>query len=76
MKLSELLQCLIDNQDSSIVELSNRAAVNRSWIYRKLQGGDKNMDAIFDTLTGDISKEELIKAINTIRKERINEQIL
>lgn len=76
MKLSSLLQALIENQDSSIVELSNRSGVNRSWIYRKLQGGDKNMDDIFDTLTGDLSAEELIAAINTIRRERINEQIL
>jgi len=76
MKLSKFLQALIDDQDMKVTELSRRADVNRSYIYRQLNGKDENMEQIFDILTGDISPQELVLAMNLIRQLKINQQIL
>lgn len=76
MKLSELLQVLIANNDSSVTELSRRADVNRSWVYRKLQGDDENLDSLFDILTPDVEPEELVIALRLIKYIKVNQQIL
>lgn len=76
MKLSELISALIADRDIQVTELSKRADVNRSYIYRKLQGDDKNLDRIFEVLTGDIQPDELILAMNLIKSIKLNQQIL
>lgn len=76
MKLSELLQALIKAQESSVVELSRRADVPRSWVYRKLQGDDENLDSLFDILTTDVEPEELVMALRLIKYIKVNQQIL
>lgn len=76
MKLSQLLQSLIADRDIKLTELSSRADVNRSYIYRKLQGDDENLDRIFEILTPDVEPDELIQALNLIRTIKINQQIL
>ncbi len=76
MKLSELLHALIRDQDMQVTELSKRANVNRSYIYRKLEGQDTNMESLFDILTGDVEPDEFVMALNLIKRIKINQQIL
>lgn len=75
MKLSKLIQALIDSQDISVAELSRRADVNRPYIYRRL-AEDGNLDRMFDVLTGDVEPEEFVQALNLLRRIKINQQIL
>lgn len=76
MKLSELLQALIADEDMQITELSRRAGVTRPYIYRKLEGKDANMEALFDILTGDVEADEFLMALKLIRRIKINQQFL
>lgn len=76
MKLSELLHALIRDQDMQVTELSKRANVNRSYIYRKLEGQDTNMESLFDILTGDVEPDEFVMVLNLIKRIKINQQIL